>query len=81
MAPVRCEVRAAVEVDRAADRSVDGVATGTCIAGIAEAPGATRRGASDGGQHAPGRVVLHVDIDAFFAAIEQQRDPRLGASR
>ena len=28
--------------------------------------------------HEPGsRTVLHVDIDAFFAAIEQQRDPRL----
>lgn len=26
---------------------------------------------------APDRAVLHVDIDAFFAAIEQQRDPRL----
>src|SRR5262245_4252961 len=26
---------------------------------------------------APDRVVLHVDIDAFFAAIEQLRDPRL----
>jgi DNA polymerase-4 len=26
---------------------------------------------------APSRTVLHVDIDAFFAAIEQQRDPRL----
>ncbi len=25
----------------------------------------------------PGPAVLHVDIDAFFAAIEQQRDPRL----
>ena len=25
----------------------------------------------------PERTVLHVDIDAFFAAIEQQRDPRL----
>ncbi|MEQ1832511.1 MAG: DNA polymerase IV [Candidatus Eisenbacteria bacterium] len=25
----------------------------------------------------PDRAVLHVDIDAFFAAIEQQRDPRL----
>jgi DNA polymerase-4 len=49
--------------------SVGGVAAGTGIAGIAEAPGAARRGAE--------RLVLHVDIDAFFAAIEQVRDPRL----
>jgi len=32
---------------------------------------------TDGTRTAPRRIVLHVDIDAFFAAIEQQRDPRL----
>ena len=33
--------------------------------------------ASPGASIDDGRAVLHVDIDAFFAAIEQQRDPRL----
>src|SRR5436309_11578138 len=28
-------------------------------------------------ESSPERTVLHVDIDAFFAAIEQTRDPRL----
>ncbi len=28
-------------------------------------------------ERAPDPAILHVDIDAFFAAIEQQRDPRL----
>jgi DNA polymerase-4 len=52
-------------------QSAGGVVAGAGIAGIAAAPGATRRGGL--GE----RTVLHVDIDAFFAAIEQQRDPRL----
>ena len=35
-------------------------------------------GPNDAGEPAPdAHHVLHVDIDAFFAAIEQQRDPRL----
>ena len=29
--------------------------------------------------HRPARRVAHVDIDAFFAAVEQQKDPRLRA--
>jgi DNA polymerase-4 len=37
------------------------------------APDAPRSPAGDD----PHRIVLHVDIDAFFAAIEQQLDPRL----
>jgi DNA polymerase-4 len=32
---------------------------------------------TDGRLRVPEHVVLHVDIDAFFAAIEQLRDPRL----
>src|SRR5215470_8093307 len=38
--------------------------------GITTGADVTRPGDED-------RVVLHVDIDAFFAAIEQVRDPRL----
>jgi DNA polymerase-4 len=56
--------------------SAGGVATGAGIAGIAATPGATHRGAEPPTRSAP-RIVLHVDIDAFFAAIEQRRNPGL----
>jgi DNA polymerase-4 len=62
--------RAAVEC---AETGLTGaVASDAGIAGMAGPVGATR-------PEEPGeaRTVLHVDIDAFFAAIEQQRDPRL----
>lgn len=85
-APVQ-EARAAVEAVEAmsgaeelaagsAYDSADGVATGAGIAGIAATPGATHRGAGPPTRGAR-RVVLHVDIDAFFAAIEQRRNPSL----
>src|SRR5439155_13188000 len=50
--------------------------------GSASGRGRSRDSATDGGAGPPSlgppeRTVLHVDIDAFFAAIEQQRDPRL----
>src|SRR5437867_1238795 len=48
-------------------------------AGPAGAAGgaAAGRARGDGAPRALPRTLLHVDIDAFFAAIEQQRNPRL----
>ncbi len=54
-------------------------ASGAGIAGMAGPAGPARPETSSmtpGASPQP-RTVLHVDIDAFFAAIEQQRDPRL----
>jgi DNA polymerase-4 len=54
------------------------------VPGIGSASGATGGGGAERAARSAllpadpaARAVLHVDIDAFFAAIEQQRDPRL----
>ena len=54
---------------RASRTHSGGSVSGAGIAGMAGPAGA--------GHPGDDRTVLHVDIDAFFAAIEQQRDPRL----
>ena len=52
-----------------------GAGAGAGTAGMPEASGPAHPGGLP--ERADERLVLHVDIDAFFAAIEQQRDPRL----
>ena len=77
--------------ERETQESRSGAEAGAGTAGMPEASGSARPGehrtlerdepaaARDSPEPAAARqrVVLHVDIDAFFAAIEQQRDPRL----
>lgn len=68
-APVQTESCAAV---MSRDPSFErGATRGDGIAGM-PGPAAVARL-----EEPPARTVLHIDIDAFFAAIEQQRDPRL----
>ena len=64
-APVRLEKSIAAE---SVTPHSDGLASGADIAGMVGSAGASRPEM---------RTVLHLDIDAFFASIEQLRDPRL----
>ena len=59
------------------EKSSGGARTGAGTAGMPDASGFARPGEFDATPSENDRVVLHVDIDAFFAAIEQQLDPRL----
>jgi len=67
---------------RESEESRSGAEAGAGTAGMPEASGSARPGDVCVAPEppllaSPERVVLHVDIDAFFAAIEQRLDPRL----
>ncbi len=72
-APVRLEASVAAEPGT---HATGGLASGTDIAGMVGSAGASRPPLhTQTGTDT--RTVLHLDIDAFFASIEQLRDPRL----
>jgi len=82
-APVAAGSRTAVESAGprvpASRTSSGGLVSGAGVAGMAGSAGTGHPGLPVAADDSPPpeRTVLHVDIDAFFAAIEQQRDPRL----
>ena len=78
-APAPAATGAAVGNEASSEaESSGGARTGAGTAGMPDASGPARPGEfREPPPPRDERIILHVDIDAFFAAIEQQLDPRL----